>query len=199
MGDQARIDFNTLDIKEETITEQDRKDAQPVGSVPVGRYHCTVIDFYGQEMTFMNPPCMGGKIELSINFAIEIDKKDVEGDDVLKYQKKLINDTVPMFTPGESERVTKRRINVADSFGIIPDNGPLKQEHWLELIGKNIVVEYVVKMQKNKETGQWEKTDFNQVKRLGGYTKYEGTSGPLESVSAPATEQPAKSIDPSDI
>ncbi len=186
-------------IPDENVTEQDIITAESTGKAPVGKYVCTVHDLETVELVYMNPPCIGLKIKMTIGWAIEINKNPVQGKEVLTHAGKKIDDDVALFVAGEKDYARNRRLQIAKRFGILAkEGGKLTHDAWLSLIGKRIVVNYIQKRVKNKETGKYEPSDFNAVDMFNGYEPFVG-SGPLESVSAPAPEQPAKSIDPSDI
>lgn len=192
-------------IPDEQVTSEDVVSAEATGKAPIGRYHCTVTNIEPDELTYMTPMCIGLKVELKINYAIEINKKPAEGTDVLLHKGKKITDDIGLFAEGEKDYARNRRIQIAKRFGLISDSGgAITGNMWMSLIGKNILVNYVQRRAKNKETGKYEPTDFNCVSMFDGYETVPG-NGSLESASAAIattatpTHAPAKEIDPEDI
>ena len=174
----ADVDWNTVNIGEEEVTEDDAADIELDGaSVPVGIYRCTVVESVPRQIDFSAYSCLGVRLKFEINQCLEVENKSVTGSEGEQYEGMNIYDDVAFADSEGKEKagMTKRRKYVALRLGIITPGGKMTRKSWEEdTIGKQITLRLEENLYTDKAGA--EKIGRPQVGFFSGYIKTEETA-----------------------
>ena len=134
-------DDNFDDIDEE-ISDEDIKEAEAMGKVPIGRYLCECVKSILQQYDGAYS-CIEVNLHWIILKVLEINGKLIEGDAGEIYEGRTIYDAVKLFSPYEKPNTANRRILVAKRLGLMTKSGKLPVRLWQQAVGKKAILTYI--------------------------------------------------------
>ena len=158
---------------DEDVTEQDVKDAEAMGKVPVGRYLCECFDSQPKQHDFNDYSCIQANLRWKILKVLEINGVAVQGDEGEAYEGRTIFDAISLYSPSEKDGMRKRRILVAKRCGLIGGSeDKITKAMWKTgIIGKKAIINYIEEEYADKKTGALKKS------RKVAFDGYESADG----------------------
>jgi len=137
-------DDESIDVDEE-VSEQDVKDAEAMGKVPVGKYLCECFDSQPRQHDFNDYSCVQANLRWEILKVLELNGVAVKGDEGEAYEGRTIFDAISLYSPSEKDGMRKRRILVAKRCGLIGGSeDKITKAMWKTgIIGKRAILNYI--------------------------------------------------------
>jgi len=159
MSDPTWDDF---DIDDEVVTEDEAKDIEGGGIIPIGLYLCRCVSSTPKMINFNAYSTMGAKLGFSIVKVLEIQKRPPTDEEVRLLLGKKIFDGVAFQNEKEKEGMAKRRKYVALKLGIITPGEILRKSMWQkDVLDKKVILRVVDGSYKNKDGVLVEKTEVD--------------------------------------
>jgi len=138
---------------DESFTEDDMKDAESMGKVPVGKYLCVCVESVPREINFRQYATIAAGLKWQIERVIELDNEPVKGDAGDVYIGRFLYDDVAFYHPQEKDGFRKRRLLIARRVGLVKEGETeITKQMWAhDIVGKRAVLSQVTNTYKGEK------------------------------------------------
>lgn len=130
---------------DENVSEDDVKQAESMGKVPVGKYLCECVGSVPKQKDFKDYSCIAAGLRWEILKVLELNGVAVVGDEGEALEGRAIFDDVALYSGSEKDGMRNRRILIAKRTGLIGGSmDKITKEMWSkDIIGKKAILNYI--------------------------------------------------------
>jgi hypothetical protein len=178
---EDNLNWDSLDLPAEPLTEQDIDDAESMGKVAPGRYLCTCEESNPKERKGNDYNFFVAALKWRVDKAFEVNGVAIPSEKQDNYEGSFIWDDVRLEHTMEKEGWRKRRILIAKRCGLIDANSDeLNPRIWKDIVGKQAILtvedqEYEKEGQKKVARGRvtFSGYDYPSQKNVGATDKFD--------------------------
>lgn len=158
---EETLDWGSVDIDDEQVSEKDLADAENMGRMPPMKFIGTCQESTLKKIKFKEYTCFGANLKWEIDELLQIDdgdgtKRDATDEDKERYEGRFVWDDVALAHPAEKQGMKNRRILISKRLGLYDGKtGKIATKAWSDLIiGAQAIITTEKNEYKDKNTGE---------------------------------------------